>query len=82
MNAYAYDSDVCVHACSLSPVGLFATPWTLAHQDLLFIGFPRQEYWSGLSFPPPEDPLDPGIKPSRLCLLHRQLDFFTTELPG
>ena len=36
-----------------SRVRLFATPWTVARQVPLSMGFPRQEYWSGLSFPPP-----------------------------
>ena len=36
---------------SLSHVRLFATPWTIAHQAPLFMGFSRQEYWSGLPFP-------------------------------
>ena len=36
---------------SLSPVGLFATPWTIAHQAPLSMGFSRQEYQSGLPFP-------------------------------
>ena len=40
------------------------TPWTLAHQALLSMGFPRQEYWSGLPFPSPGDLPDPGIKPA------------------
>ena len=39
-----------------------ATPWTVAHQALLSTEFSRQEYWSGLSFPPPGDPADPGIE--------------------
>jgi len=39
----------------------FATPWVVAHWALLSMGFPRQEYWSGLPFPSPEDLLDPGI---------------------
>ena len=47
----------------LSHVQLFATPWTIAHQAPLSMGFFRQEYWSGLPFPPPEDLPDPGIKP-------------------
>ena len=38
---------------SLNHVQLFVTPWTLAHQAPLSMGFPRQEYWSGLLFPPP-----------------------------
>ena len=48
-----------------------ATPWTVACQALLFMGFPRQEYWSGLPFPSPEDLLTEGLKP---CLLNRQAD--------
>jgi len=40
--------------------------------------FSRQEYWSGLPFPPPEDLCDPGIKPASLVLAG---GFFTTELP-
>ena len=39
-----------------------ATPWTVAQQALLFMGFPRQEYWSGLPFPSPGDPPDPGTE--------------------
>ena len=38
---------------SLSYVQLFATPWTVAHQAPLSMGFSRQEYWSGLPFPSP-----------------------------
>ena len=38
---------------SLSHVQLFATPWTVACQAPPSTGFPRQEYWSGLSFPSP-----------------------------
>ena len=40
-----------------------ATPWTVAHQTSLSMGFLGQEYWSGLSFPSPENLLDPGIEP-------------------
>ena len=50
--------------CVLSCVQLFATPWTVARQTLLSMGFPRQEYWSGLPFPSPEDLPDPWIKPA------------------
>ena len=46
-----------------SHVQFFATPWTVAHQAPLSMGFPRQEYWSGLSFPSPRDPPNPGIEP-------------------
>ena len=52
--------------CVLSPVWLLLTPWTVAHQAPLSMGFPRQEYWSGLPFPPPGDLPDPGIEPSLL----------------
>ena len=39
-----------------------ATSCTVTHQTLLSMGFPRQEYWSGLSFPSPGDLPEPGIK--------------------
>ena len=45
---------------SLSHVQLFATPWTVAYQAPLSMGFSRQEYWSGLSFPSLGDLPDPG----------------------
>ena len=59
-SVYVY---VCVRAQLLSHVRLFVTPWTVAYQDPLFMGFSRQEYWSGLPFPPPGHPPDPGIEP-------------------
>ena len=52
-----------LHAQSLSRVQLFATPWTIPHQAPLSMGFPRQEYWSGLPFPSPGDLPNPGIGP-------------------
>ena len=52
---------------SLRCVRLFVTPWTIAHQGPLSMGFSRQEYWSGLPFPPPGDLPNPG---SKLSLLH------------
>ena len=42
--------------------GSFATPWTVALQAPLSMGFPRQEYWSGLPFASPGDLPDPGIE--------------------
>ena len=45
--AYVGEGGVCIHAQWLSHVQLIATP----HQALLSLGFPRQEYWSGLPFP-------------------------------
>ena len=53
---------------SLSRVQLFATPWTVAYQAPLSMGFSRQEYWSGLPFPSPGDLPDPGIKPGSPAL--------------
>ena len=50
-------------SCLLSHVELLATPWTVAHQDPVSMKFPRQEYWSGLPFPPPGDCPNPGIEP-------------------
>ena len=47
----------------LGCVGLFTTPWTVAHQATLSKGFSRQEYWSGLAFPSASNLPDPGIKP-------------------
>ena len=67
---------LCVLAQSFSHVWLFVTPWTVAHQAPLTMGFFRQEYWSGLPFPPSGDLPNPGIKhvsPGR---------FFTNELSG
>ena len=64
--------SVCV--LSLSCVQLFATPQTRAHQAPLSMEFSRQEYWSMLLlFPTPGDPLNPGINPRLLCLLHWQI---------
>ena len=64
---------------SLSRVRLFATPWTVAHQAPLSMGFSRQEYWSGLPFPSPGDLPDPGIEPRSPAL---QADTLTSEPPG
>ena len=55
------------------------TPWTIAHQVPLSMGFSRQGYWNGLLFPSPGDPPDPGIKPAYSALAG---GFFTTEPPG
>ena len=45
-----------------------ATPWTVACQAPLSTGFPRQEYWSGLPFPSPGDPPNPGMEPDSAAL--------------
>ena len=54
-----------------------ATPWTVAHQAPLSMGFSRQEYWSGLPFPSPGDLPNPGIEPRSPIL---QADSLPTEL--
>ena len=50
-----------------SHVQLFVTLWTVAHQDPLSMGFPRQEYWSELPFPSSGNLPHPGIEPVSLC---------------
>ena len=52
----------------LSSVQLFATPWTVAFQASLSVGFPRQEYWSDLPFPSPGELPDPEIESASLAL--------------
>ena len=73
-----YVTSLIAAVCVLSRVGLFATPWTVACQAPLSVGFPRQEYWRGLPHPPPGDFPDPGIEP---YLLTSTLlgEFFTTS---
>ena len=70
----------------LSHVQLFATPWTVACQAPLYMGFSRQEYWSKLPFPSPGYLLDPEIEPVSAASPALQADFFffffTSELPG
>ena len=53
-----------------SRVRLSATPWTAACQAPLSMGFSRQEYWSGLPFPPLGDLQTQGLNPSLPRLLH------------
>ena len=86
---------VCVCVCArvrarawaLTLIWLFATPWTVAHQVPLSMEFSRQEYWSGLPFPPPGDFSGPTQVSNPcllhlLCLLHLHVDFFTAAPPG
>ena len=65
---------------SLSHVLLFVTPWTVAHQDPLSMGFSRQEDWSGLPFPYSEDLPGPGIKPPSPMPSVLLVDSLPTEL--
>ena len=53
--------------------------WTVAHQAPLYMEFSRQEYWSGLLFPPPGYLTDPGIEPMSLVSPALTREFFTTS---
>ena len=63
---------------SLSFITL-VTPGTVAHQDPLSMGFPRQEYWRGLPFPPSGDRSNPGMEPHVSCGSCIADGFFATE---
>jgi len=79
----------------LSHSQLFATPWTVAHHAPPSMGFSRQEYWSGLPFPSPEDLSDSWIKANvtaatmyrlnwifeELNQLHREISNYWSPLP-
>ena len=64
---------------SRSVVSNSTTPWTVAHQAPLSMGFSRQEYWRGLPFPSPGDLPNPEIEPRPPAL---QADALTSEPPG
>ena len=62
-----------------SCIQLFATLWTVACQAPLFMGFSRQEYWSGLPCPPPGDFLHPGMESMSLAPPALAGGFFNTS---
>ena len=64
----------------INHVWLFATPRTVVQLASLTMEFLRQEYWSGLPFPSPEDLSDPGIKPASLVSPSLAGGFFTTSV--
>ena len=72
---------ICMHvrAQLLNCVRLFATPWIAACQAPLSMEFPRQEYWSGMSFPTQGDLPDSGIEPASLMSPALASRFFTTS---
>ena len=83
-NSQRISSVVLSHLCVccaqlLSRVQLFAPLWTVVSQVPPSMVFSRQEYWSGLPFPPPGDLPDPGIEPTSSALAG---GFFTTVPPG
>ena len=72
-------------ACILnqfSHVHFSAALWTVARQAPLFIGFSRQEYWSGSLCPPPGNLPDLGIEPESLAFPAWADKFFSIEPPG
>ena len=85
INTYTHNWDITkdvvkVKVKSLSPVRLFATPWTVAYQASPSMRFSGQEYWSGLPFPSPGDLPDPGIEPAGSPAL--EADALTSEPPA
>ena len=76
----AYDTTAAADKCSV--VSSFATPWTIAHQVPLYMGFFQQEFWNGLPFPSLGDLPNPGIEPGSWHLLHRQVDSLLLVPPG
>ena len=68
---WSWPHYVCVHTQTCPTL---VTPWTVPYQAHLSMGFSRQEYWSGLSFPSPGDLPDPGTEPGSPA---PQADFFT-----
>ena len=65
----------------VSVVSDSTTPWTVACQAPLSMGFSRQEYWNGLPFPSPGDPSHPGIESGSPAWILYQLRIFTREAP-
>ena len=77
-----YRSLASPRACLLSRfnhVRLSASPWTVARQGPLSMGFSRQEHWSGLLCPPPGKLPNPGVEPSSLMSPALVGRFFTTS---
>ena len=73
---FLYEIDITVHA-QLYPA--LCNPMDYSPIAPLSMGFPRQEEWSGLPFPPPGDLPDLGIEPASPALAGR---YFTPETPG
>ena len=72
-------SDGVCMVSHFNPVWFFATPWTVACQAPLSMGFCRPEYWSRLPFPPPGDLPNPEIKPTSLTSPALANGLFTTS---
>ena len=74
-----FKKPCCAVLSGFSHVQLFATPWTITLQAPLSMGFPLQEYWSGMPCPPSGDLPDSGIKPTSPASPALVGRFFTTE---
>ena len=72
---------VCVCVCVCEVAQSCLTPWTVARQAPLSMGFSRQEYWSGLPFPSPGDRPNPGIKPRSPALQADSSSFYIFIAP-
>ena len=72
-------AHVCCVLSRFSCVQLFSTPWTVAHQAPLSMGFSRQPYWSRMPVPVPGDPGNPGMEPRFPAL---KADSLLSEPPG
>ena len=81
LHMYLFIYYVCVLSC-FSRVHLVATPWNVAHQAPLLVGFSRQEYWSGLPCPSPGDLPDSGIEPISPVAPARQADSLALSHQG
>ena len=75
-----YFKGMCVLVVQLCPI--LCDSWTGAHQTPLSMGFSRQEYWSGLPFPPPGDLPKPGIEPTSAVSPASQVDSLPAEPSG
>ena len=75
MNKAKAESKSLQHHCGLVAklCPTLVTPWTVALQAPLSVEFSRQEYWSGLPFPPPGDFPNPGSNPGLLPLEYHGL---------
>ena len=69
----------CPVSICFNRVQLFVTPWNVAHQAPLSMGFCRQEYWGGFPCPPSGDLPNPGIKLASLTSPALASRFFTTS---
>ena len=74
-----FNTTITLKCQFLGCIRLFATPWTVAHQAPLSMGFSRQGYWGGLPCPPPGDLPDPRIEPGALMSPALTGGFFTTS---